>query len=68
MKNLRKRKARGQGITEYAAMIAFVAILAALVFSLSNGKLTFALSAAFSSTAGQLNNLSGASASATGGS
>jgi Flp pilus assembly pilin Flp len=64
-KKYKKRFARGQGITEYGAMIAFVAILVALVFSVTHGKLDCALSAAFSSTASQLNNLSSASASAS---
>jgi Flp pilus assembly pilin Flp len=58
----RRRSKRGQGITEYGAMIAFVSILVALVFSLTNGKLSSALSCAFSSVSSQLNNLSSASA------
>jgi Flp pilus assembly pilin Flp len=57
MKKQRKRSSRGQGITEYAAMLAFVAILVALTFSVTNGKLSCALSAAFSAVSGQLNNL-----------
>ncbi len=61
----KRRSKRGQGITEYGAMIAFVAILCALVFSLTNGHLTCALSAAFSGVSSQLNNLSSASSSAT---
>jgi Flp pilus assembly pilin Flp len=66
MTSSKKRRKRlrnrfGQGITEYGAMIAFVAILVALVFSVSNSRLKGAISAAFSSVSGQLNNLSTAS-------
>ena len=50
----------GQGITEYGAILAFVAILVALVFSLTKGALTGAISQAFSSVVRQLNNLSSA--------
>jgi Flp pilus assembly pilin Flp len=61
MKKQKKRSSRGQGITEYGAMIAFVAVLVALVFSVTNGHLSSALSAAFSSVSSQLNDLSKAS-------
>jgi Flp pilus assembly pilin Flp len=54
----RARKARGQGITEYGAMLAFVAVLVAMCFSIANGKLTSSVSAAFSAIAGRLNALS----------
>lgn len=50
----------GQGITEYGAILAFVAILVALVFSLTSGTLKCAISNAFSAVASQLNNLSSA--------
>jgi len=53
----------GQGITEYGAILAFVAVLVALVFSFAQGGLKGAISAAFSSVIAQLNSLS----SATGG-
>jgi Flp pilus assembly pilin Flp len=52
------RSASGQGITEYACVIAFVSILVAIVFSLAKGGLQPALSAAFSSISSQLNALS----------
>ncbi len=52
----------GQGITEYGAILAFVAILVALVFSITQGTLTQAISAAFSAVVSQLNNLSSAAA------
>jgi Flp pilus assembly pilin Flp len=54
----------GQGITEYGAILAFVAILVAVVFGITKGALTSAISAAFSSVVKQLNNLSSAAASA----
>jgi Flp pilus assembly pilin Flp len=61
----RHRSARGQGISEYGAMLAFVAILVALCFGITNGHLAGAVSAAFSSIATQLNNLSSDASGAT---
>lgn len=55
----------GQGITEYGAILAFVAILVALVFSITKGALTSAISAAFSAVVSKLNNLSAAAGSAS---
>jgi Flp pilus assembly pilin Flp len=55
----------GQGITEYGAILAFVAILVALVFSITQGALTAAISKAFSAVVSQLNNLSSAGANAS---
>lgn len=55
----------GQGITEYGAILAFVAILVALVFSITQGALTSAISKAFSAVVSQLNNLSNAASSAS---
>lgn len=55
----------GQGITEYGAILAFVAILVALVFSITKGALTSAISSAFSSVIRQLNNLSTAAGGAS---
>jgi len=52
----------GQGITEYGAILAFVAILVALVFSITQGALKSAISAAFSAVVSQLNSLSSAAA------
>ena len=48
----------GQGITEYGAILAFVAILVALVFAITSGALRGAISAAFSAVTSQLNALS----------
>jgi Flp pilus assembly pilin Flp len=56
----------GQGITEYGAILAFVAILVAVVFAITQGALAGAISKAFSSVVTQLNNLSGAAALASG--
>ena len=52
----------GQGITEYGAILAFVAILVALVFSITQGALKAAISDAFSAVVRQLNALSSAAA------
>ena len=55
----------GQGITEYGAILAFVAVLVALVFSLANGALKNAICGAFSAVTSQLNGLSTAAGSAS---
>lgn len=55
----------GQGITEYGAILAFVAILVAVVFGITKGALSSAISAAFSAVVSQLNNLSKSAASAS---
>ncbi|HEY9717042.1 MAG TPA: hypothetical protein V6C69_06225 [Trichormus sp.] len=55
----------GQGITEYGAILAFVAILVAVVFGVTKGALSSAISAAFSSVVSQLNNLSTGAAGAS---
>ena len=55
----------GQGITEYGAILAFVAILVALVFSITQGALRGAICAAFSTVVNQLNQLSAGAAAAT---
>jgi len=48
----------GQGITEYGAILAFVAILVAVVFGITKGALASAISNAFSAVVSQLNALS----------
>lgn len=55
----------GQGITEYGAILAFVAILVAVVFAITQGALAGAISSAFSSVVSQLNKLAGTAASAS---
>ena len=55
----------GQGITEYGAILAFVAILVAVVFSSTQGALSAAISKAFSAVVSQLNALSSAAAAAS---
>ena len=47
----------GQGITEYGAILAFVAVLVGLVFALTNGQLKGAISGSFSTITAQLNAL-----------
>ncbi len=47
----------GQGITEYGAILAFVALLVAVVFSFAQGSLASAISSAFSNCVRQLNKL-----------
>ncbi|MBX9572791.1 MAG: hypothetical protein K2X77_28095 [Candidatus Obscuribacterales bacterium] len=49
----------GQGITEYGAILAFVALLVAVVFSFAQGTLTQAISQSFSTIVFQLNKLNG---------
>jgi len=58
-------KEDGQGITEYGAILAFVAILVAVVFSITQGALSSAISKAFSAVVSQLNKLSAAAAAAS---
>lgn len=53
----------GQGITEYGAILAFVALLVALVFGFAQGTLSQAISTAFSNVVNQLNRLNSAAAS-----
>ena len=48
----------GQGITEYGAILAFVALLVAVVFSFASGSLTSAISQSFSTIVYQLTRLS----------
>jgi Flp pilus assembly pilin Flp len=47
----------GQGITEYGAILAFVALLVAVVFSFASGSLTSAISQSFSTIVNQLNKM-----------
>ena len=54
----------GQGITEYGAILAFVALLVAVVFSFASGTLTSAISQSFSTIVSQLNNLNATTAKA----
>jgi Flp pilus assembly pilin Flp len=59
------KRSSGQGITEYAAILAFVALLVALVFAFAPNTLSGAISAAFSAVCSHLNNMSAASGSAS---
>jgi Flp pilus assembly pilin Flp len=47
----------GQGITEYGAILAFVALLVAVVFGFASGSLQTAISQSFSTVVSQLNRL-----------
>jgi Flp pilus assembly pilin Flp len=47
----------GQGITEYGAVLAFVALLIAVVFGFARGALQSTLSQSFSTIVSQLNAL-----------
>jgi hypothetical protein len=51
---LKKRSRRGQALTEYATVIAFVCFIIAFAFSLAKGTLFAAISDAYSGTAGSL--------------
>ncbi|MCA9805472.1 MAG: hypothetical protein KC777_26055 [Cyanobacteria bacterium HKST-UBA02] len=53
----RKKRLRGQAISEYAMILAFIAILVAMVFAFAPGKLAPAVSGAFSRMAQELNNM-----------
>jgi len=50
----------GQGINEYAAIMAFVSLVFMLVFSLTEGALAATIMQCFSSMAGQINRLANA--------
>ena len=53
------RDESGQGITEYGAILAFVAVLVTVVAGFINGNLKTALSQSFSSVTSSLNALNG---------
>jgi len=55
----------GQGITEYGAVLAFVALLVAVVFGFARGALQKTLSQSFSAVVQQLGNLNSYSAAST---
>jgi len=58
----RRRKEDGQAITEYGAILAFVACLVALAFASTTSGFSSAVSAAFSSITNQLNDMCTAAA------
>jgi len=55
----------GQGITEYGAVLAFVALLVAVVFGFARGALQSTLSQSFSTVVSQLNALNAYSAASS---
>lgn len=58
------RDESGQGITEYGAVLAFVALLVAVVFGFARGALQTTLSQSFSTIVSQLNALNSYSSGA----
>ncbi len=54
-----------QGITEYGAILAFVALLVALTFGFTGGQLAGGLSKAFMAVSSQLNDLSSTATAAS---
>ena len=64
-KNRKRRSQKGQAISEYGAVLAFVAVLVALTFSFSGGALGPAISSAFSSISQNLSDLSDAASAAS---
>ena len=52
-----RRSKKGQGITEYATVIAFVCFIVALAFSLAHGTLFAAVSDAYSGCANSLDRM-----------
>lgn len=64
-KTKKKRGQSGQGITEYASIIAFVSVLVALVFAYAPGNLAPAMSATFSQVGETLNNVSNEASSSS---
>lgn len=61
----RRRHKDGQAITEYGAILAFVAALIALAFASTTSGFAGAVSAAFSSVTNQLNDMVNAAASSS---
>lgn len=61
----RKRRSKGQAISEYAMLLAFLAILVALVFAFAPGKLAPAVSSAFSRVSQELNDMASTADSAS---
>jgi Flp pilus assembly pilin Flp len=61
----RLRRKEGQAITEYGAILAFVAVLVALAFASTTSGFAGAVSAAFSSITNQLNDMVNAAAASS---
>ncbi len=59
------RNRKGQGITEYGAVIAFVALLVSLTFGFASGSLGSSISAAFCTVKTNMQNLSSSAAAAS---
>lgn len=52
-----QRNSKGQGVTEYAYVIAFIAIVIVIAFNVSKGSLFSATSGSYSSVNNGLNNM-----------
>lgn len=52
--NKHTRRQRGQVLTEYAAIIAFLAVIVAMVFAIGGGRLSSAVQDSFASVSNQL--------------
>ena len=60
-----RRSSKGQAITEYGAILAFVAVLVALTFSFTSGSVGAAVSKAFSSIVKNVNDMANTADSAS---
>ena len=60
-----KRKKDGQAITEYGAILAFIAVLVALMFAFGSGSIGPAISNAFSAISDNLDKMSAAAMGAS---
>jgi Flp pilus assembly pilin Flp len=60
-----RRSEDGQAITEYGAILAFIAVLVALVFAFGSSDFSAAVSNCFSSITKQLNDMATTSAAAS---
>lgn len=59
-KSIKRRSSKGQGITEYASVIAFVCVIIAMAFNFAHGSLFSGISNSYSSVSGNLDQLNNA--------
>lgn len=64
-RKIRRRDEKGQAITEYGAILAFIACLIALTFAMTTSGFGNAVSAAYSSITEQLNQMANSAASSS---
>lgn len=60
--SVKVRSTRGQAISEYAAVIAFVAVLICMFLSIASGGVAGAVQRAFNAPSSNLNNIAAAAA------